>query len=30
MRDTAITHLALASFGTGLAFAFLFYILLVH
>ena len=30
MRDTALTHLALSSFGAGLAFAFLFYIVLVH
>lgn len=30
MRDTALTHLVLASFGTGLAFAFLFYIVLVR
>jgi hypothetical protein len=29
-RDTALAHLACASIGTGLAFAFLFYLVLFH
>lgn len=30
MRDSHLTHLACASFGAGLAFALLFYVVLVH
>lgn len=30
MRDTRLAHLACASFGAGLAFALLFYIVLVR
>lgn len=30
MRDSALVHLACASFGTGLAFALLFYVVLVR
>lgn len=30
MRDTALTHLVLASFGTSLALVFLLYIVLIR
>ena len=29
MRDTALAHVVLASFGAGMAFALLFYVVLV-